>query len=158
MAAPIGLGGWNWDPNTPFKKIIANIFLGQYGLTPQSLLRFFGYFSYPVWNLIGNVVKFRGFDETSWDYLYHNQVTKQSGDLAFVRLFTEQGWNFPFFDEIKDVKVPVRLIYGEKDYILPSQGPLIVKELTTKSDYFVLKGEKHHFYWNNPEFIDLIIN
>lgn len=138
--------------------MIAHVFLGQYGLTPQSLLRFFGYFSYSVWNLVGMIIKYRGFDKLCWDYLYHNQITRQSGDLAFVRLFTEKGWNFPFFDQLKNVRVPVLLIYGEKDYIMPSQGPLIIKELPIKSNFIVLKEEKHHFYWNNTNFVSILIN
>jgi pimeloyl-ACP methyl ester carboxylesterase len=135
LATPIGIGGWLWNPNTAFKKIIVHFFLGQYGLTPQSILRSCTPFSWFIWKMLKQAHS-PSLESSLWEYLYMNQVSPQCGDLAFVRLLTKQGiYKILTLDKIE---TPITLIYGETDYIHHEHATSIVSN-SNSIKYFVLQ-------------------
>jgi pimeloyl-ACP methyl ester carboxylesterase len=168
LAAPVGIAPWRNEVEENFKSkalqhLLFGIYqrsnhIGPYNITPQSLLRAMGPWGHKFWTYIGEKSKYRELDPMGWDYLYHNQVGKKSGDLAFIRFFSLRGWEYPLFDKLKMVKAPLRIIYGENDYIRPTFGPTVVKHLLPHPvDYTVINGIGHHMYWKRKEFAQMII-
>ena len=72
-----------------------------------------GPFGYKFWSNVGEKIRYRELDKEGWEYLYHNQVGGKSGDHAFMKLLTKEGFGYPLFDKLKTLKVPTRIIFGE---------------------------------------------
>jgi hypothetical protein len=65
---------------------------------------------------IGERSRYRELDKEGWEYLWHNQVSSKSGDLAFMKLLTREGWGFPLMEKLPNLKVPTRIIFGETGF------------------------------------------
>lgn len=158
LAAPVGIEPWKFPQRTGFFPKFLK-FIVDYNFTPQSILRVLGPFGQKFWDNIGEKSKYRELDKDGWDYLYYNQVAKKSGDLAFMRLVSLNGWEYPLFDKLKELKIPLRIIYGERDYIRPSFGPTVVDHLKhIKCDFKIVEGVGHHMYWKSKEFANYVLS
>eukprot|EP01080_Neovahlkampfia_damariscottae_P000833 gene833-9082_t len=158
LAAPIGIAPWKIQLETPFRKFLASLIWGPLQITPQSLLRGMGPFGYNFWSNIGERARYRELDKEGWEYLYHNQVGLKSGDHAFMKLLTKEGFGYPLFDKLKMMKVPTRIIFGEQDYVRPDIGPSAIAQIPVKSDFVVIRDIGHHMYFlKNKEFLNSII-
>ena len=120
LCAPVGIAPWKFPerPESLTTKLLQFFFWGPLNFTPQSILRSLGPFGYNLWNKMGVKAKYRELDQDGWEYLWHNQVSLQSGDLAFMKLLSLKGWEYPLFDELKNLKIPLRVIYGGNSYFL----------------------------------------
>lgn len=158
LAAPVGIEPWKFESREGFfPKLVKR--LVDCNVTPQSLLRALGPFGEPFWSRIGERSRYRELDKDGWDYLYYNQIGKKSGDLAFMKLVTLNGWEYPLFDKLKDLKVPMRIIYGERDYIRPTFGPTVVEHMKPLyCDFKVVEGVGHHMYWKSKEFSNFVLS
>lgn len=156
LAAPVGIAPFIISPQKGwFRKSIQHL-IWNCGMTPQSILRSFGYFSRRVWDKLGDISQFRGLDKDGWDYLYHAQMGPPSGDRAFMSILTKEGWAYPLFDKLGGMKVPTRIIYGERDYINPSFAPNAMAKLPN-ADYKIINNAGHHMYWSHTKEFNLAI-
>jgi len=154
-----GIAPWIIKRDTYFKQVLGFMFWNDYfEFTPQSILRSFGSFGPRVWKWVGEKSRYRELDEDSWEYLYYNQVKEKSGDLAFIQLLTQDGWGLPLFEKLDKLKTPLRLIYGENDYVRPEFGQQIISQTKVFVDMVVIKDVGHHLYFKQfKEFNDNII-
>lgn len=60
------------------------------------------------------------------------------------------------FELLDDLKVPLRVIYGEKDYIRPSFAPNVMAKVKN-ADYKIINDAGHHMYWTHPEEFNLAV-
>lgn len=163
LVAPVGIAEWkiNIDDSLT-KKFFAKLVWGPLGIVPQSILRGLGQvgISKSIWDSVGVRSHYRGLDKECWDYLYHNQMLPKSGDLAFLRILTKEGWAIPLHPLLHQIKMPMRVIYGERDYVRPEFGPKIVEAAVNspKCDIVVLQTG-HHVYFEDPySFLNAIRN
>lgn len=63
---------------------------------------------------------------------------------------------YPLFELIDDLKVPLRIIYGQWDYISPSFAPYILSKVSN-ADYLVINRADHHMYWTHPEEFNMAV-
>ena len=104
LAAPVGIAPWkfrrNVDEGAPIqKKIMTKVItelVWTYGYSPQSILRGIGYYSKSVWDKLGVGSNYRELDKDCWDYLYHSQISSASGDVAFLKFVSMEGWSSSF--------------------------------------------------------------
>ena len=66
-----------------------------------------------------------------------------------MNLLTKEGWGYPLYDKLSQLKVPLRIIYGERDYVRPDFAPHIVSKVSN-FDYIVIPKAGHHMYWSHP--------
>ena len=93
------------------------------------------------------------------DYLYHITVDRPSGEFALNALLmpvthAEHAGIYarrPLAPNLADLKVPVTLIYGDRDWMFHPQVHDLVEEHSHKASLSFVRDVGHHVYFDNPK-------
>ena len=92
LAAPVGIAPFVIPPQDGLVRKSIQSLVWDYNVTPQAILRSFGYFSKNIWDRLGTAANYRGLDKDGWEYLYQAQMANGSGEHAFMKILLKEGW------------------------------------------------------------------
>ncbi|KAK6174529.1 hypothetical protein SNE40_017787 [Patella caerulea] len=100
-------------------------------------------------------------DDTIFNYIYHCNAQKPSGEAAFKTMTIPFGWaKFPMINRMTDIPshLPLTFIYGSRSWIDRSVGNR-VKYIRNDSqvDIQIIQGAGHHVYADKPQIFDRIV-
>ena len=145
--------------------------LWSLNVTPQSVVRFAGPWGQDMirrairrrFNRISHENQPRRLDDEDCDclsdYLYHITVDRPSGEFALNALLmpvthAEHAGIYarrPLAPNLADLKVPVTLIYGDRDWMFHPQVHDLVEEHSHKASLSFVRDAGHHVYFDNPK-------
>lgn len=93
-------------------------------------------------------------DSRMIDYIYHLNVQKASGEVAFMSLTIPYGWaKYPMIHRIKDIRedLPISILFGSRSWMDVCSGSMI--QYLRSNSYVhtqLIKGAGHHVYADKP--------
>lgn len=101
-------------------------------------------------------------DDTIFNYIYHCNAQKPSGETAFKNMNVSYGWaKFPMIDRISDVdkNIPITMIHGSESWI-SVESSYQTKYLRKDSfvDIRIILDAGHHVYADQPDNFNKLVD
>jgi pimeloyl-ACP methyl ester carboxylesterase len=90
-----------------------------------------------------------------WLACYHDGNAIAGKVVSSLITFTRRGiyWNTPIMDKLLALKIPISLIYGENDNIMPSHQGLLIQGIRPDIELDIIEGEFHNPIHRVPQLI-----
>lgn len=91
-------------------------------------------------------------EKAMMEYFYQISAAEASGEYALNTVLESGAYaRRPLCERLRTVKVPVVLLYGERDWMSVEVGREVAGELTVKNWVSVVEDAGHHVYFDNAD-------